>query len=233
MAVIAHLRIPAESFELGRIFDLNPGATIELETMVPLGEKAVPFFSVSEEVRDSFEQSVQDHPSVENIVEVSRHDNEQLYSLDWNVARDVFFQGIVELNGQLLSATGTATDWEFELRFPTHEALDEFQEYCRNAHIRLEVGRIYNPVRPGSGAWYGLTTPQREALVRAVEGGYYSIPREMSTQDLADALGISDQAVTERLRRAIITLVENTLIAMEAEEAEEFTSVDADTFDSE
>lgn len=226
MAVIAHLRIPAESFELGRILGLEPGTTIELETMVPLGEKAVPFFSVTEEVRESFEQRVQNHPSVEDIVEVSRHNDERLYSLDWNIARDVFFQGVMEGHGQLLSAKGTATEWEFELRFPTHEALSEFQKYCSNAHIALEVGRVYNPVRPGAGAWYGLTPAQRETLVLAVEGGYYSIPREISTQDLADALDISDQAVTERLRRAIQTLVENTLIAMEAAEAEEFTPVE-------
>jgi predicted DNA-binding protein YlxM (UPF0122 family) len=61
-------------------------------------------------------------------------------------------------------------------------------------------------------------------LVLAVRNGYYSIPRQVSTQELADTLEISDQAVTERLRRAIETLVENTIIAMEAEETEEFTA---------
>jgi predicted DNA binding protein len=222
MAVIAHLRIPADSFELGRILELEATGTIELENMIPLGEKAVPFFSVSDEVRESFEKTVSNHPSVDQIVEVTRHDNERLYSLDWNVGRDVFFQGIVDLQGQLLSATGTVSTWEFEIRFPSHETLSEFQEYCSNAHISLEVGRIYNPVRPGTGMWYGVTTAQRETLMRAVEGGYYSIPRRMSTQDLADELGISDQAVTERLRRAIVTLTENTLIAMEEEREEEF-----------
>lgn len=58
--------------------------------------------------------------------------------------------------------------------------------------------------------------------MRAVQGGYYSIPGRMSTQDLADALGISDQAVTERLRRAIETLTENALISTKEEFDEEF-----------
>ena len=223
MPVIAHLRISADSFELGRILELDAPGTVELETMVPLGETAVPFFSVSEEVRESFEKNVSNHPSVDNIVEVTRHDSERLYSLNWNIGRDVFFQGIVDLNGQLLSATGTASTWEFEIRFPTHDALSEFQEHCSNAHISLEVGRIYNPTRPETGMWYGVTHAQRATLMRAVQGGYYSIPRRMSTQDLADDLDISDQAVTERLRRAIVTLTENTLIAMQDELDEEFT----------
>ncbi|WP_224926111.1 helix-turn-helix domain-containing protein, partial [Saliphagus infecundisoli] len=110
-------------------------------------------------------------------------------------------------------------------KFRVEASLSEFQDYCSNAHIPLEVGRIYNPVRPGTGMWYGVTQAQRETLMRAVQGGYYSIPRRMSTQDLADDLGISDQAVTERLRRAIVALTENTLIAMEEELAEEFEHV--------
>lgn len=226
MSVIAHLRIPASSFELGRILEMNRGTSIELENLVPLGEKAVPFFSVYDSSLDDFEESVQKHPSVESITEVSRHDGETLYALDWEVTRDVFFQGLVEARAQLLGATGTPDTWDFEIQYPTHESLAEFQEYCSNAHISLEVGRIYNPTKPGSGPWFGLTPTQRDTLVKAVEGGYYSIPRQMSTQDLAETFDISDQAVTERLRRAIVTLVENTLLIAMAEEEEDYISVD-------
>jgi hypothetical protein len=51
----------------------------------------------------------------------------------------------------------------------------------------------------------------------AVEAGYHDIPRTCTTVELADKLGISDQAVTERLRRAIVNLVSNTLLAAEDE----------------
>lgn len=226
MSVIAHLRIPASSFELGRILEMDHGMSIELENLVPLGEKAVPFFSVYDSSRDNFEENVRKHPSVEEIKEVSRHDGETLYALDWDVSRDVFFGGLIEARAQLLGATGTPDTWEFEIQFRTHESMAEFQEYCSNAHISLEVGRIYNPTKPGSGPWFGLTPTQRDTLVRAAEGGYYSIPRQMSTQDLAEAFDVSDQAVTERLRRAIETLVENTVMIAIAEEEEEFAPVD-------
>jgi hypothetical protein len=143
---------------------------------------------------------------------VSRHDDRVLYALDWAVARDILFQGFIETDAHLLSARGTDEAWEFELRFPDHAALSAFRDYCTNAHVRLEVRRVYNPTRPGSGPWYGLTDTQRDTLVRAVRGGYYAIPRETSTMDLADEFDVSDQAVTERLRRAIVALVENTII---------------------
>lgn len=225
MAVIAHLRIQAHSFELGRILNLDENGSIELETMVPMDDGVVPFLKVSEEVRDSFEKNVGNHPSVNRIIEVTCHDGERLYSLDWESDRDVFFHGIVDLGGQLLNATGTAKTWEFEIRFLSHEILSEFQEYCVNANISIEVGRIYNPTRPETGMWYGVTEAQRETLMRAVRGGYYSIPRRLSTQELADELGISDQAVTERLRRAIETLTRNTLIVVEEELEDNFEQV--------
>nr|WP_280588312.1 hypothetical protein [Halorubrum sp. Boch-26] len=40
----------------------------------------------------------------------------------------------------------------------------------------------------------------------------------MSTQELADGFDISDQAVTERLRRGIDTLVANTLLVDEGDD---------------
>ena len=220
MSVIVHLRIPSDSFELGRIMAMNVDTTVELASMIPLGEKAIPLFSVFDHNTTAFEETVENHPSVEQLKQVSQHDDEIVYALDWNVGRDVFFSGIQEFHAHLLSATGTRDTWEFELRFPDHDALSAFQEYCSDAHITLDVGRIYNPTQPGSGPWYGLTPEQKETLVKAVEGGYYSIPRQMSTNDLADEFGVSDQAVTERLRRAIISLVENTLIVQSEEKFE-------------
>lgn len=131
--------------------------------------------------------------------------------MDWTLERDELFRGIQEQGAQVLGATGTVVDWEFELRFPSHGALSDFQRHCNQQGIEVAVRRIYNPTRPGTGPWFGLTPVQRETLLLAVTSGYYDIPRGCSTIELAEELGISDQAVTERLRRAIVTLVTNTL----------------------
>lgn len=49
-------------------------------------------------------------------------------------------------------------------------------------------------------------------LIKAVENGYYALPRGTTTNELGESFGISDQAVTERLRRGISNLVTNTLL---------------------
>jgi len=220
MAVIAHIRVPAHAFELGRILDVTGAASISLESLIPLGDKAVPFFSVHGDIASTFEHDVLDSTAVKDIREVSKHDDRVLYALDWDIAEDTFFSGLREQRAQILSGTGGPDTWEFELRFDSHSALAQFREFCSDNNITIEVGRIYNPARPEGGPFYGLTQPQRETLVRAVHGGYYSIPRNMSTKDLANEFGISDQAVTERLRRAIITLVNNSVVPAIEQESE-------------
>ncbi len=94
--------------------------------------------------------------------------------------------------------------------------MSQCQDCCEDAHISLELTRVYNPTDPEAGPWYGLSEPQREALTLAVRMGYYDIPRGCTTAELADELGISDQAVTERLRRAIGTFGRYALLTPES-----------------
>jgi hypothetical protein len=117
-AVIAQLHVSADSFELGRILGVERGTAIEPENLVPLGETAIPFFSVSADARSSFEAAVRDHPSVDGIEEISQHADETLYALEWDAARDAFVRGVIGHGGQILAGAGT---WNFGIRFPDHQ----------------------------------------------------------------------------------------------------------------
>ncbi len=215
MSVIVELAVPSAAFQLGQILRVEEPARVTLETMVPLGGQPTPFVRIKHDTRRSFQRSASQHPSVVHIEKVNTHDGETLYALEWDPSEDTLFRKILDMDAALLSATGGAETWQFELRFPTHDALSEFQDYYLDHDINVDVQRIYNPTRPEAGPWYGLTPPQRVTLTRAVETGYYSLPREISTIELANQFDISDQAVTERLRRGITTLVMNTLLANE------------------
>lgn len=206
------LSLLAPEFQLGRILSLEGDTTVSLETMVPLGERSVPFFRVAGSARANFEASARDYAAVSDIHVVTDHDGETLYALNWEISEDSFLARVLSMDGYVFEATGGSDSWQFQLRFPSHGALSEFQESCFGADIPLDIKRIYNPTRPEAGPWYGLTTPQRETLAYAVETGYYSIPRRSSTQDIGEEFGISDQAVSERLRRAVDTLVDKTLL---------------------
>lgn len=214
MAVIVDLALPSSQFELGRILGVEGDTSVVLETMVPLGERTVPFFRVHG-VENGFEESVRGHAAVTDLDVVSTHDGEILYALNWDISDDSFFKGLIAADANLLEANGVAATWSFELRFPSHEALSGFQEHCADHDIPINVERLFNPTKPSAGPWFGLSPAQRTTLSRAVEAGYYSIPRQISTNELAAEIGITDQAVTERLRRGIQNLVSSTLLMPE------------------
>lgn len=215
MSIIVDVNFPVKSFELGQILRVDEGVRVTLESMVPLGNSIIPYVWISDTHREGFEASVKNHPSVESFDVQEIHDDRTLYALTWRAERDVVIEGLREVDAQILEATGTSERWQFELRFPSHAAVSEFQEYCSNADLGMDVSGIYNPTKPDTGPWYGLSVPQREALVLAFAEGYFEIPRQISTKELGDSLGISDQAVTERLRRGMRTLLAHSILVEE------------------
>ena len=104
--------------------------------------------------------------------------------------------------------TTTTDEWLFRFRTADRETLSAFHDACSDAGVPIEVRRIAgNPTVDES---FGLTDKQREALVLAFDEGYFEVPRGSSLTELADHVGISRQAYTRRLQRAL----QSSLISM-------------------
>lgn len=215
MGVIVDVRIPAHQFEFGRRFPLQHDEATEIERMGSVGDDDVSVFSFSESFDDRSNGGVEDSfADVEGcrIEVLETFGDETVYAMRWDPAVDPFFRLLDDHDGVVRRGTGTSDTWVFETCFPTHGAFAGFRSACDDGAFGAEVERVYSPTRRGTGAWYGLTQRQRRTLELAVERGYYDIPRRCTTLELADELGISDQAVTERLRRGIVTFVTNALL---------------------
>jgi len=176
-----------------------------------MGDEDVSIFSLSGALPDGHDDPFVDVDGYRLEV-LEAFDNHELYVLALDPNADPFFGIIDDHDGTVRRGAGTTEAWTFETRFPSHDAFASFRSSCETVELGVEVERVYNPTRRGIGAWYGLTPRQRRTLELAVEQGYYDIPRRCTTIELADELGISDQAVTERLRRGIVTFVTNALL---------------------
>ncbi|MFC5971866.1 helix-turn-helix domain-containing protein [Halomarina salina] len=212
MTVRVRLSLRSEEFELGRILSVESPAIISLQTVVPIEASLVPFVEVQSRNQESYQEAVVAHPSVERFVAIEATTKETLYALDWESTRDGFLDILRRSDASVLTASGTGRRWQFELRLRSHDGLSALAHRCEEVDMRVELLDVASNPGLGSTAQFGLTALQRETLVQAVKEGYYSIPREVSTQALADQLDISDQAVTERLRRAIRTLATNAFM---------------------
>ncbi|XVH32956.1 helix-turn-helix domain-containing protein [Haloferacaceae archaeon DSL9] len=67
---------------------------------------------------------------------------------------------------------------------------------------RAETVRQDGPLLSPESVLPTLTARQREVLTVAYDGGYYDIPRGVTTADIADAVGIGRRTAEDHLRRA-------------------------------
>lgn len=90
------------------------------------------------------------------------------------------------------------------------ETIDEYEN--AGASVSLETLRDFEPQ---GGPMEDLTPRQREIVETAYEEGYFDVPREATTQEVADAVGLDDSTVAEHLQRAERNLVTSVLAVSE------------------
>ncbi|WP_324665488.1 helix-turn-helix domain-containing protein [Haloarcula sediminis] len=125
---------------------------------------------------------------------------------------DAMSRGLLTADGMLVRADLIDDEWVVQARFPDRSSLLTFREDLVADGFDVEVKRMREDEDEAS-TQFGVTDPQREVLLLALERGYYTVPRNASLSDLAAQLDISSQAASERLRRGTQTLVANTLAA--------------------
>lgn len=90
-----------------------------------------------------------------------------------------------------------------------------YRDVNESHHVTVEAKRGIESVVPDvpllmlDSALPDLSPGQEEALLAAIEEGYYEIPRETKTAEVASDLGISRRTFEEHLRRAENKLVKS------------------------
>lgn len=133
-----------------------------------------------------------------------------LYEIRWRADINGLVSALFEQNVRVMEATGTADEWDFRLQFSNRENLYAFRQELRKQGIRMQLRRLYNPSFPKETDT--LTAEQYDAILAAYENGYWKIPRGVTLDELAKQIGVSDNAVSQRLRRGIEALVRETVI---------------------
>jgi len=212
MGVLLTFRVPARSVSLGDAAE-TAGANVTLDPLVHF-ETGIPSVRVrasSDTDYGEFERAIREFETVEDVGLLEDDDDSRTYAVSWSGPPGGVFEDLHGTGAHVLSADGNGDAWRFETAFQSEADLAAFSERCRSAEVPLEVESIQKGAFAREDT-YGLTEDQYETLLLAVEEGFYDVPRETNTVELAAELGISDQSLSERLRRAHATLVENTLM---------------------
>jgi|GEM_PF-248250 len=160
---------------------------------------------------DALDAAVEADDSVANRERVATVRGRRLYRFDVvNAAREHSIMPVLVSNGaKALEIEASHEGWWNSVRFPDRESFQTVYRHCRANDVAFTVHRVVDddPFRSTAG----VTDPQREVLVHAMEAGYLDVPRSASLADLAGELDISESAASERFRRGVRAVLERTL----------------------
>lgn len=211
VSVVGEFTISTSSFALEQALSTVPEMTVEGERLVSHSpEEAFPFLWATDGDFERFEEALRADETVTDVDVAQETESEVLYRMEWTDSYCDLVHEMVDHHAAILEATAKADHWNLRLRFAQEEMVSSFQEHFREQGYLFEVNQLYHPTEPRQRA-FGLTADQHQALVTAVEEGYFDVPRRASTEDVAEALGISANAVSERIRRGCDSLVRSGL----------------------
>lgn len=189
------------------------GVQLDVEQAVAADpDEPVLFVWASDGDLDDFEAAVADDPTVDDVTLVEDAGDRRLYRVAVSDETPVPLYPIDDrMEASRLDVSSSADGVDARLRFPDRKSLSAFQPRVEARGVDVTLRGVYSDTEAAPGDEYGLSAKQREALLTAAELGYYDVPRRASLADVADELGISPQAVSERLRRGVETFVREAL----------------------
>lgn len=221
MSVLLEFTVDSSQFKLGQVLSSGDGVDFELERIVPTGGSIMPFVWVATDDPDErlphFEEKIRDSDLVLDLIALDRVRDGALYRIEWQSHTEGLIQALSETEATVLEAYGDGS-WTFRVRFASHDNLTDFHNYLTDHDIKVRIERTYTfTAESARRRDFGLSPEQREALVLALRRGYFATPSEVSLDELAEELGVTKQAVSNRIRRGNEKILRPLLLASAVE----------------
>lgn len=209
MTILLTVTVQAAETALEETFEELGDVRIEMENTVTMqADQEWPHVWIRGYSREDIETALRADPTVVSFEYIAAREDAFLYGINVTEDRPSMVDLVQEENGVILTALGFDRQWELRIRFDDNAHLSRFHNRLKESGITYDIKRIYEFDGDNEDTEL-LTSPQREALKAAVEHGYFAIPRQISLGELANEVGISHQALSERLRRAYEQLAQS------------------------
>lgn len=212
MGTIVDVIVPTEQFALQDTFEAATDATFETVCVVAHDPgQVMPFLWGSAADLDGLDETLAVDASTREVSRLAVDGHRALFRIDWQRSVRAAIGVFIEANGTLLRARGQDGRWELRVLFPDQESVSRTYDSWRDRGIDPAIRRVNGVDDVVTHGGMDLSHDQHEALVTAFEHDYYGVPRGVTLDGLADELGVSHQALSERLRRGHRNLVKTTL----------------------
>lgn len=212
MSTIASVELDVDEFALGRSLPKLENGELEVVRVAATNrETLVPYVRVSADDFDAFADALDEDPTVREWRLVDDLGDERLYRMEWIEDILVVVHLLLDEDGVVLEMHGYQDGWRLRVLLPDRDSLTKTAQFCEGKNLTFVIKHIYEVTGSVGRGQYGLSKDQYEVLTTAMEQGYFDVPRSVTMSDLADTLGISQQAVSERLRRGHRALINSAL----------------------
>ncbi|OAQ53789.1 hypothetical protein HTG_05865 [Natrinema mahii] len=215
MTSIADIEIPADGTGTGQLFEAVPSLTCEMERVIASSGHGLWLAGPSQ---SEIEAALDGADAIGRYSQISSDEDRWLYDIEFEPDTVDPFEIVLEEGGTVLSASAADGTWLLSIRVIDRESVSSLYDRLDDDDVTPTIVRLFD-LAEESNSQCGLTARQYETLVAAIDHGYFEIPREVSMQELSEELGISHQALSERLRRAYRALVTAELNVTEEDTA--------------
>jgi len=211
VTLIAELRLSDSPLVLVPSLSAAPGMTTEREWKVA-DQRSDPVLFLWAWGGDfeQFEAAMPEDPTIREFECVEDGGEKRLYRVV--VDRSIITNPAPidrETGASRISMETTADGAVLEVRLPERAALRTYIDLLQERGFSVELLRAH----PAGDQHerYGLSEKQAETLREARAAGYFQVPRKTDLETLAGRLGVSEQAVSERIRRGLDTVLSETV----------------------
>lgn len=169
------------------------------------------FFTARGDDLDDFEDVLAADHTLDDVTVMGQFDDHRVYRALLAAGTLTVSSVLPGLGARILEIESTADAWLFRVQLPDRGTLATFRQHCLEEDVTFSVRRLVKPDDGGVDSRTGLNDHQRETLLAAFASGYYDVPRAISQEELAEQLGISPSAISQRLRTAVGRLLEETI----------------------
>lgn len=183
-----------------------PGVEIEVRNLATGPETPLRLTcTVTGETVGDFHEAAQADSSIADIKLLERGSYRQLYWIklvDGTIDQQAY-EIAIDAGGVYLQSRRSDQGWVTTMNYPDQDSFQDFQRRIAEAGMEIEPTVVRTGQYLLSGGAFDLTEKQEDVLSEAIDIGYFDIPRSGSLEDIAERLDISEQAASERLRRAM------------------------------
>lgn len=201
MVTAAVLELDGEDAFLNDTFRRLPDVQVRFERTVTTGAENDACLWIAASSDEAIETALSRDPSVRGFESVAAQRDEWLYDVAFASDARPLQETLGETGAVVAGAYGESAVWTVRLRVDSRAALSAAVDRLRDDGYGVRADRIWE-VGESSGGTDGISPCHVRTLHEALTAGYYEVPRETDLKELADGLGITHQALSERLRRA-------------------------------